>query len=260
MWPRRRLATTEPENSEREDDETERGPLRRCIVTRERLPKERMIRFVLGPDRQIVPDMAAKLPGRGMWLSASWDVVNSESVGDGGRRDGRSANVSQAGRNSGGGDRLLARAFARAARGPVTVPPDLPDILRTALMQRITASLGLARRAGQAVAGFEKAREMLRAGQAKVVMQAANGSEAERKRFLSGLESGLPVIDPLPGEALGKIFGRDYVVHVAVAPGKLADSLVIDSGRLAGLTNRSDGTTRRSAASVNDVAGTDENI
>ena len=51
-----------------EAEEAERGPLRRCIVTRESLPKERMIRFVLGPDRELVPDLAGKLPGRGMWL------------------------------------------------------------------------------------------------------------------------------------------------------------------------------------------------
>src|SRR6202161_2735952 len=80
--PRRgRRATTETNpvdiDDARDDDapEPETGPLRRCIVTRERLPKERMIRFVVGPDRQIVPDLAARLPGRGIWLSASADVL-----------------------------------------------------------------------------------------------------------------------------------------------------------------------------------------
>ena len=48
-------------------EEPEHGPLRRCLVTRERLPKEAMIRFVLGPGRELVPDLAGKLPGRGMW-------------------------------------------------------------------------------------------------------------------------------------------------------------------------------------------------
>ena len=83
---RRRLVTTEPDPASpiadplaptTEDAEPETGPLRRCIVTRERLPKERMIRFVVGPDRQIVPDLAARLPGRGIWLSASADVLKS---------------------------------------------------------------------------------------------------------------------------------------------------------------------------------------
>lgn len=274
--PSRRLATTDLEQDDTaEIDEPENGPLRRCVVTRERLPKERMIRFVLDPDRRLIPDLAARLPGRGMWLSASWDVLNSHAAGrsqtsvgkpvaDGGAGGLVASSTSVVGSGFGtGGDRLLARAFARAARGPVTVPPDLADILRSGLVQRIAALLGLARRAGQAVAGFEKAREMLRAGKARLVIQAADGSAAERARFLSGLETVLgaapKVIDPIPGADLGRVFGRDYVVHVAVAPGKLADQLVMESGRLAGLTNGSTGTTRRSDASMNDVAGTDEN-
>jgi uncharacterized protein len=204
----------------------ETGPLRRCIVTRERLAKERMIRFVVGPNRQLVPDLTATLPGRGMWLSASGDVLQSQDSGAAANRN-------------------LVRAFARAARGPVTVPDDLSGLLQAALLRRISERLGLARRAGQAVAGFEKAREMLRSKRARLVMEAADGSLAERARFLSGSGTGegLKIIDPLSGKALGQVFGRDYVVHVAVAPGKLADSLVVEADRLAGLMNRSARTT-----------------
>jgi hypothetical protein len=156
----------------------------------------------------------------------------------------------------------LVRAFSRAARGAVSLPADLPGLLRAGLIQRVTASLGLARRAGQAVAGFEKARDLVRAGRAGLVVQAADGSPAERARFLSasgaGQASRLPIIDPLPGADLGRVFGRDYVVHVAVAPGKLADSLAMEAGRLAGLTKRSIGTTEQANAPMNEVAGTDE--
>ncbi len=83
LW-RRRLATTETDQivvdavPVEDEPESETGPLRRCVLTRQRLPKERMIRFVVGPDRQIVPDLAAKLPGRGIWLSASADVLEFE--------------------------------------------------------------------------------------------------------------------------------------------------------------------------------------
>jgi hypothetical protein len=236
------------------DDETEpeTGPLRRCIVTRERLPKERMIRFVVGPDRQIVPDLAARLPGRGIWLSASRDVIQSGGL----QEDGR-----QSDKRGDGAYRQLTRAFARAARGPVSVPSDLSVLLQAALIRRIGECLGLARRAGQAVAGYEKARESLRTGRYRLVLQASDGSEAERTRFLSGFGPELTVIDPLPGEALGRVFGRDYVVHVAVAAGKLAESLVVEAGRLAGLRNGSaralgsQGTTGRETASVNDGTG-----
>src|ERR1700733_1876156 len=110
---------------EPEDDEPEKGPQRRCIVTRERLPKERMIRFVVGPDRQIVPDLAARLPGRGIWLSASSDVLEFGGTLEGVDR--------QKERQGDGGYRHLVRAFARAARGPVSVPRDLCFLLQAAL-------------------------------------------------------------------------------------------------------------------------------
>src|ERR1700761_4872152 len=184
---RRRPATTDRVQANdlgtlEDDDDAETGPLRRCIITREQLPKERMIRFVVGPDRQIVPDLAARLPGRGIWLSASRDVLEFDASQDDTRQEGGRHKDKQ-------GDsryRHLVRAFAKAARGPVTLPPDLSVLLQTALVRRIGDCLGLARRAGQAVAGYEKAREALRTGRYRLVLQASDGSEAERSRFLSG--------------------------------------------------------------------------
>jgi uncharacterized protein len=176
-----------------------------------------MIRFVVGPGRAVVPDLAATLPGRGMWLSARRDVLETA-------------------RAQGG----LGRAFARAARGPVIVPPDLLAELETALSRRIGELIGLARRAGQAVAGFDKAREWLRTGRGRLILQASDGSAAERARFLSGaVVSGagasVTVWAPLPAAALGRVFGRDHVVHVAIAPGRLAERLAIEAERLSGL-------------------------
>ena len=213
--PARRLITTEAAaqaNDETADDEAETGPLRRCVVTRERLPKERMIRFVVGPDRAVVSDLAATLPGRGIWLSARGDVLETA-------------------RAQGG----LGRVFARAARGPDTVPPDLPAVLEAGLVRRIGQLLGLARRAGQAVAGFDKAREWLRTGQVRLILQASDGSAAERVRFLSGARASVTVLVPLPAAALGRVFGRDHVVHVAIAPGRLGEKIAIEATRLDGL-------------------------
>lgn len=266
-WRRRRPVTTEADPVAitdaygQDEPEPETGPLRRCIITRERLPKERMIRFVVGPDRQIVPDLAARLPGRGMWLSASRDVLESGGAQEEKRLEGGRQHPQADGALVKASNRHLARAFARAARGPVSVPSDLSVLLQTALVRRIGESLGLARRAGQAVAGYEKAREALRTGRYTLVLQASDGSEAERSRFLSGFGPDLTIIDPLPGEALGRVFGRDYIVHVAVAPGKLAESLVVEAGRLAGLRNgsaRALGSARatgRETAPVNDGTG-----
>jgi uncharacterized protein len=168
-----------------------------------------MIRFVVAPDRALVPDLAARLPGRGIWLSARGDVIETA-------------------RTRG--------AFAKAARGPVAVPPDLLDVLQAALARRIGEHLGLARRAGQAVAGFAKVREWLQSGRAALIVQASDGSADERARLL-GSWSG-PVIAPLTAEALGGVFGREQAVHVAVAAGGLAERLRIDAERFDGVTSR----------------------
>jgi uncharacterized protein len=188
------------------DDDQETGPLRRCLVTRERAEKARMIRFVLGPDRALVPDLTARLPGRGLWLSARADVIETA-------------------RTRG--------AFARAVRGAVSVPPDLLARLRLGLEQRIAELLGLARRAGQAVAGFDKAGEWVQTGRAGLVVQATDGSTEERRRFLSGRD--IPTVAPLSAAALGVVFGRERAVHVAVASGRLAAALRVEAERLAGL-------------------------
>ena len=194
------------------EEEPETGPLRRCIVTRERGEREQMLRFVVGPGRQIVPDLQAKLPGRGIWLSARRDVLETA----------RSRN-----------------AFARAARAPVVVPADLTQLVEDGLTRRVTELLGLARRAGQANFGFERAREWL-GNRAGIVIQAQDGSPDERARFLSG-RRGLRVAAPLPASALGAVFGRDHVVHVVVAPGRLAEALRVETDRLAGVAGRSGG-------------------
>jgi uncharacterized protein len=217
----RRRTTTDPapliaDAEDAAEDEPETGPLRRCIVTRERMEKAAMIRFVIGPDRSVVPDLAARLPGRGIWLSAKVDVLETA-------------------RAKGG--------FARAARGPVTVPADLAGIVHTGLLRRITELLGLARRAGQAIAGFEKAQSVARAGRAGLLVQAADGSVEECARFRSGMPDGLRVIAPLDGAALGAVFGRDRVVHVAVTPGRLADALANEAARLDGMAGRAAGLT-----------------
>lgn len=164
-----------------------------------------MVRFVRGPAGKLVPDLAARLPGRGMWLSARADVL----------------------------ERACARgAFARAARSPVAVPPDLAGVIAEGLARRIVGHLGFARRAGQAVAGFDKAREWLVGGRAALVVQASDGSPEERARFLAG--RAVPVVAPLDGATLGAVFGRERAVHVAIAAGRLARAIAVDSERLAG--------------------------
>jgi hypothetical protein len=195
-----------PDDAEADADAAERGPLRRCLVLRERREKERMIRFVLAPDGQLVPDLAGRLPGRGMWLSAEADVI----------------------------ERAATRgAFAKATRGAAHVPPDLRARIEDGLRGRVRDLLGFARRAGQAVAGWQAAREWLQADRVGLLVQASDGSPAERARLL-GLRR-LPAVAPLTAAELGVLFGRERAVHVAVAPGRLAEAIAVEAARLAGV-------------------------
>lgn len=200
-------------------EEAERGPFRRCLVTRERLPKEAMIRFVLDPQRQLVADLAGRLPGRGLWLSARADVIE------------------QAVRRG---------AFAKAARGEVLLPPDLRARIEDGLRGRVRDLLGFARRAGQAVSGWQAAREWLQSGRAGLLVQAADGSPAEKARLLGHRE--VPVVAPLDAAELGHPFGRDRAVHVAIAPGRLAERIAAEAARLAGVRPGSGGTAPAGAA------------
>lgn len=165
-----------------------------------------MLRFVLGPDRILVPDLEGRLPGRGMWLSAGADVL----------------------------ERAVKRgAFAKAARGTVHLPPDLRAQIEDGLKRRIRDFVGFARRSGQAICGREAVREWLQAGKAGLLVEASDGSAPERARLVG--RSDVPVVAPLSAAMLGAVFGRDHVAHVAVAPGRLAAAIMVEAGRLAGI-------------------------
>jgi len=194
------------EEAESSEDPPETGPLRRCLVTRERLARESMLRFVVGPDAELVFDAPATLPGRGLWLSADGKVVEQG---------------------------IKRGVFARAAKTLVRIPPDLRSRIERTLGQRLTDLLGLARRSGNAVSGFEKAREWIVSGRAGLIVQAADGSPEERARFIGG--SKIPVVTASSAAALGKLFGRDHAVHVAIASGKLARMIEVEAARLKGV-------------------------
>ena len=131
-------------------------------------------------------------------------------------------------------ERALARGvFAKVARGPVVVPPDLRQRIEDGLRSRVRDLIGFARRGGQAVAGWQAVREVVLAGKVGLVVQASDGSPAERARLLGGRN--LAVVTPLPGAALGAVFGRDHAVHAAVAPGRMAESIAAEAARLAGI-------------------------
>lgn len=193
--------------------ETE-GPERRCIVTGEVAPKAGLIRFVVAPDGAVVPDLTGKLPGRGLWLTADREVI------------------AQAVRKN---------AFARAARAPVTVPPDLAAMVEDGLVQRLVALVALARKAGEAVAGFEKVKDWLAQGRARVLLQASDGSERGKDKLWT--PEGGRYFAVLTAQELGVAFGRERVIHGALAAGGLSARVVEEAAKLAGLRKPDGGMT-----------------
>lgn len=186
--------------------ETTAGPERTCALTRVQRPRERLLRFVIDPDGAVVCDAAARLPGRGIWLSPERDVLNTAT------RKG---------------------VFARAARRSVTVPEDLAARAEAALAARALQTLALARRAGAAVTGFEKVSALLRSGGAGLLLTASDAASDGREK-VGRLAREIPVVALFGRAELGRIFGREAAVHVAVTAGDLADRLEIECDRLSG--------------------------
>src|SRR6185295_11150150 len=131
------------------DGEADGGPLRQCAVSRAHKPPEELIRFVAGPDGAIVPDLARRLPGRGVWVDATREAV-AEAV----RR----------------------KAFAKSLKQNVSVPADLPDLVERLLQKRLAEAVSLANKAGLLVAGFAKVEELIEAGQAVALIHAADAA------------------------------------------------------------------------------------
>lgn len=182
------------------------GPFRRCLATGEVRRREELVRFVVGPNGVIVPDVAGKLPGRGLWLTARRDIVLTA---------------------------VTKRLFARAARQPVAVEDGLADRIEALLAWRCRDGIGLARRAGQAVAGFAKVQAALTSGKAAVLVAASDGA-ADGRNKMRALAPHLPLMDGLTGAELGAAFGRPHAVHAALAGGRLAQAFLLDAARLGG--------------------------
>ena len=170
------------------------------------MPVGDLVRFVVGPEDRIVPDICAVLPGRGMWLSA----------------DRNSFKTAQA-----------RQLFSRAARQAVRVENDLVDQVETLLARRCIELVGLARRGGQAICGFEKVRRWLQDGRVGGLVIAAESAASGRKK-LASMQTDAPVIRTLMADEIGQAFGREHAVFAALSVGGLACKFVAEAMRLDG--------------------------
>ena len=190
--------------SGRDKDRTD--PERRCIATGEVQPKGGLIRFVVGPEGMIIPDLAEKLPGRGIWVAAERGALEKAASKG---------------------------LFSRAAKMQVTVPEGLADLVEAGVAKRLVELVSLARKSGRAVAGFEKVKGWLAEGRAKVLLQASDGSERGKGKLWT--PEGGRWFGCLTASELGLSFGRDHVIHGALARGGLTDRVILEAGRLTSL-------------------------
>jgi predicted RNA-binding protein YlxR (DUF448 family)/ribosomal protein L30E len=195
-----------------EPGEEEKGPLRRCIVSRDSLRREDMLRFAVAPDNSLVPDIAANLPGRGIWIAARRDFVETA---------------------------VKKHLFERAAKRSLSVPTGLADRIENMLAERCIHSIGLARRAHGVVTGFEKVTSAVRAGRVGLILAASDAAE-DGKRKIRELAAAVPtshalkIVSVLSSAEIGTAFGREHAVHAAFESGALARRLEADLNRLAG--------------------------
>lgn len=177
------------------------GAERTCAVTRQVRPVEELIRFVLAPTGEVVPDLKRKLPGRGLWLSASRSAVETA---------------------------VRRRVFAKGFKCNVQVPPDLADQIDALLRRSLVDALAMAGKAGQVVAGFTKVESALAAGQAVALIHAADGAPDGIRKLNALARSGdgsascsraLPVVRFLSSTDLDLALGRTNVIHAALLEG-----------------------------------------
>ncbi|HEX2842222.1 RNA-binding protein [Hyphomicrobium sp.] len=188
------------------------GRLRLCAATREALDPDALIRFVAGPDGDIVPDLARRLPGRGVWVTASKDVLARA---------------------------VKANVFAKSLKRNVRADSQLPDRVEQLLEKRALEALAIANKAGLVTTGFQQVDELLESGTAVGLVQGADAAEGGREKLqrkfaavarAKGQKTAL--VTSLSTEQLSLAMGRSNVVHAALIQGGAAQRFLNEAERL----------------------------
>lgn len=196
-----------------DDADTDAGPRRAaagterlCVVTREVKPIDEMIRFVVGPDLAVVPDLKRKLPGRGVWVSARRDIV---------------AAAAKRG------------AFARAFRADVKAAPDLPAAVDGLIERSLLDALSIARKARQVASGYAKVEAATEQGAAVGYVHASDASPEGVRQIMAAIRRGygpeagnIVVIDAFTSAQLDLALARPNVIHAALLAGRASDTVL----------------------------------
>jgi uncharacterized protein len=184
------------------DTPGENSTERMCIVTREVLDCDDLLRFAVSPDGVLTPDLRRKLPGRGIHVRSSAAALK---------------------------EAMRRKAFERGLKRAVTVPDSLAEDVARLMRQDLVQALALANKAGQVVTGFGKVETCLAQGAAVAVLEAGDGAEDGKRKLRQAAQRGygeaaaaLPVINCLSSDDFQLAFGRDLVIHAALVPGPAA--------------------------------------
>jgi len=209
------LPETLPDTLPEIDKRGHKGPERRCLASGDTRDMRAMVRFVRAPDGAVTPDIAAKLPGRGVWVSA--DRQSLETV-------------------------IKRKDFARGFKAKVVIGDDLVGLVDNLLARRVLGLLTMANKAGDLCIGFDQVKTAAQSGPLAFRIEASDGSEDGRGKIrvltkAISREMGLritPVIGCFDARQLGQAVGRDNLVHAALRTGGFSKSLGPEIGRLSG--------------------------
>jgi uncharacterized protein len=192
-----------------EDDES--GPTRTCVATRIARPTDELIRFVLDPAGNLTPDIKARLPGRGVWVSASRLAV---------------------------ADAVKRKCFARSLKQPATVQPDLADLVDQLLAVDVQQSLAMANKAGLVISGFAKVEAALAKNKTLAVISASDGSDDGKRKIQQaitrthGHAADVSIVSPLTSREMNLALGRENAIHAALQAGPAGNSFMARCQRL----------------------------
>ena len=183
---------------------------RKDIFLGEVVDEARLLRFVAGPDGVVTPDVARKLPGRGMWVGADRAAVTAAA------KKG---------------------LFSRAAKTKLVAPADLADQVERLLARRVLDGLGLARRGGNLISGFEKVVAALNSGKTAWLIEASDGADDGRRKILAAARKPTNpprILGMFTSDELGLALGGENVIHTALLAGRGTDRWTLDVERLSG--------------------------
>ena len=183
--------------------------MRKCLVTGISFDKKELMRFVVDPKDKLIADLDHILPGRGYWVKTDRQVILKA---------------------------LQKNIFFKAVKKKISVDINLISSIEFQIKQKIIQQISMSRKAGKAIFGFEKIKSLSFANTIKLLIQATDGSEKEKKRLLT---KSIPnIIDNcLTGSELGKPFAREKVIHCAVLESGLSEKIIFNANRLNNLKN-----------------------